>query len=35
MVKSKLEQVKIIVTGETFSWESVPQSSFSLMEVTM
>lgn len=25
-VKSRVEHVKIVVVGQTFSWESVPQS---------
>lgn len=27
MINSTLEQVKIVVVGETSSWESVPQGS--------
>lgn len=29
MVKPRLEQAKIVMTGETFSWESVSQTSSS------
>lgn len=26
-VNSRMEQVKVVVTGETYSWKSVPQGS--------